>query len=1114
MESHAIVEVKGMLRIWTGRARSGKSAEILEQIRVLGDSSRQLLIVPQYVTHEAELELCRVCGDTATRHAAVLSFESLAKAVLDIVGGGADVELDKGGKLLTMQRTLQEVGTELLYFRRSFLKSAFLSGLVSLADEFRSYRVTPEMLLEQAEAADEETGKKLRDLSLIIGMYEAKLANGDMDSRDRVTRMAEKLEESGYMQGKDVFFDGISYFNAQEERAITVMLRQCRSVTVALLHDGDDKSGIFADTAATIGRLQRLAQENGQETELRHFAGECSDTPLAFLERNFFATGGVYEGESGEAVTVISAPGVYAEAEAVAAAIRRLTQEGYRYREIGVAVRNVGDYQGVLETVFRRYGIPCYMDPESDILDKPLITLITAVLESVSNGYEYEDMFRWLKSGMAPMCDDDCDLLENYVIRWEIRGNMWIRETDWVAHPKGYGAEWTDAAERELQKINELRRAVRTPLAALAKGMEKGHTAREMVTALYRFLEALQIPEKLDRRVLQLQQSGDLQGAEEYSQLWNILVGVMDQFVEILGDSEMDKTEFSRLFRLLLTQYSVGTIPVALDQVKLSSIVQNDRKTVKCLFIMGANDGVIPSVNGGGGLLTEEDRERMSAAGIRLAPGADANFVMELQNLYAALAQPTERLVVSYPRADAAGNELQPAFVVTRLKELFPKLRKQEASLLDAAAAPLPALQAAGSWQGGKLWQYFEKKGCDKELSAMKRASTVERGKLSPEAVQMLYGTKIRMSASRMDKIRQCHYAYFLQYGLDAKQRRTATFDAPEIGTFLHYLLENVTREVKELGGFQAVDNAVLHRLTKKYTDQFAKEKLDGFREKNARFRYLFRRLSESAQKIVDNLAQEMRESDFEPRAFELSFGEGGDIPAISISEGVHTMQVGGKVDRVDGWLHDGKMYLRVVDYKTGKKVFDLADVRYGLNLQMLLYLFTLQQNGEAHFGHPVEPAGVLYMPARDELLHESRNLDEEALRHAFRKEMTRSGLVLADPIVLRAMEHSALETPCYLPVRVNKNGELSGSIADAEQLGALARHVDRQLHEILREMTEGVVDADPSCRSEMDKPCRFCEFASACHFEEGRGSDRLRYILPTTTEEFWNQICEEGGDH
>ena len=1105
-----------MLQIWTGRARSGKSRAVMETICTLGDSSRQLLLVPQYVTHEAEVELCRTCGDTAARHAAVQSFESLAKTVLTAVGGSADVELDAGGKLLTMQRTLHEVGTELRFFRRSFLKSAFLSGLVSLADEFRSYRVTPELLLRQAEQAGGETEKKLRDLALILTVYEGKLCSGGMDARDRVSRMAEQLERSHCVDGYDVFFDGFSYFNAQEERVIAGMLRCCRSVTVTLLFDPDDGSGLFSESRAVLARLARLAEEADTTVERRHFPGEGNAAPLDFLERHFFGEDGVYEGDCGGAVAVLSAANRYAEAEAVAAEIRRLIRGGCRYRDIAVSVRNVGAYQGVLETVFRRYGIPCYMDQQSSILDKPLMALISAVLESVSEGYEYEDMFRWLKTGLAPISDGECDLLENYVIRWEIRGSMWLRDTDWTAHPDGYGARVTERSEETLRQINAARAQVRGPLAQLAEGLKQADCAREMVAALYGFLEALSVPQQLDGRVAALQVRGELQAAEECSQLWNILVDVMDQFVEILGDQPLELQEFSRLFRLILTQYQVDTIPVALDQVKLCSMTQNDRKSVKQLFLMGANDGVIPSVEGGGGLLTEEDRELLAQGGARLAPGAEERFTLELQNLYAALAQPTERLVVSYPRADAAGAELLPAFVVTRLKKLFPQLTLLESSPADGAAAPLPALQLAGSWQGGRLWQHLaadDRRG--EALAAMRRASRVERGRLSPEAVQLLYSSRIRMTASRMDKVRQCHYAYFLQYGLKAKPRDAAAFDAPEIGTFLHYLLENVTREVQAKGGFAAVETAELHRLTAHYTERFAQEELGGLEGKNARFRYLFRRLRRSAERIVENLAEEMTQSDFIPMAFELSFGERGEIPAVTIREGEQTLQVGGKVDRVDGWLHEGKLYLRVVDYKTGKKAFDLTDVRYGLNLQMLLYLFALQAQGQEHFGHPIEPAGVLYLPARDTLLRRERDVTPEELAHDFQKEMTRSGLVLAEPQVLRAMEHSALEQPCYLPIRVKRDGQLSGGLASAEQLGALSRHVDRQLREILREMASGTVDADPCCRSAEETACRFCEFASACHFEEGRGSDRLRYIRPVAEEKFWEELrqSEKGGE-
>ncbi|MCI8818906.1 MAG: ATP-dependent nuclease subunit B, partial [Oscillibacter sp.] len=282
---------------------------------------------------------------------------------------------------------------------------------------------------------------------------------------------------------------------------------------------------------------------------------------------------------------------------------------------------------------------------------------------------------------------------------------------------------------------------------------------------------------------------------------------------------------------------------------------------------------------------------------------------------------------------------------------------------------------------------------------------------------------------------------------------------------------------------------------------------------RNARFRYLFARLRNLAYAVVDQAAEELRHSDFVPLAFELSFGDGPgkDLPSVVISEPDGELRVGGKVDRVDGWLKDGKLFLRVVDYKSGKKSFDLSAVRMGLDIQMLLYLFTLQKTGAAHFGEAIEPAGVLYLPARDDILSAERNIPPEKLQSEREKQLRRSGLLLAEPQVLQAMEHEALTEPRYLPLRVNKSGNLSGSLASAVQLGKLAQYVERLLHDIAREIRQGNIDADPCCHTEEDRHCRYCDWASACHFQDGRDGDHLNYILPVKPEEFWQSLETEG---
>ena len=1103
-----------MLNLLTGRAKTGKSQAVLDRIASAPAGRGQMLLVPEHASHQAEVDLCRACGDGASRRAEVLSFRRLSDRVLSITGGAAQVALDAGGKLLTLEKALIEVSPELTVYRRPSRKSAFLRQLLDLFDELRCYEIAPETLYEQSQAITGATHDKLRDLSLLYGAYESRLFRPGLDLRDRMTRLCDNLEKSNYAAGKDIYIDGFTYFTAQERRCLSVLLRQAHSVTVTLLGEPDSREEIFEASLRTLDRLRRLAEREGKPVTVEVLRSE-DPTPLGHLERCFFDNTVPYEGEA-PCIQILQADTVFSEVEQTAAAIRRLLLEKKcRCRDITVAARNMEDYESVIETVFERYQIPAYLSRRSDILEKPALSLLTGVLASIGGGYEYDDMFRWLKTGLAGLTPEECDELENYVLKWEVHGGMWLRDVDWAENPDGYGAPWTPAREARLERVNALRRRVQAPLHRLAEGLKTGETAAAKVNALYSFMEELTLQNALETQLRAQAEAGRLQDAEETAQLWEILCGVLDQFVEILGDEPMELEEFTRLFRQVLTQYSVGTIPVSLDQVSVTGVARNDRHTAKYLFLLGANDHVLPTPGEGGGILNEDDRYELALRGLELAPTGMDQMAIELQNLYAALAQPTQGLTVSYPVSDVSGAELRPAFVIDRLLTLFPTLRveREPATRPYRLTAPLPALETAAP--GGALWRHFaEDETLHPRLASMERAASQTRGSLSPRAVRALYGDRVSMTASRLERIRSCHFSYFMEYGLRARPRTPAVFDAPQIGTFLHYLLEHVTQDVLTLGGFAQVEEETLHALVRKYVDEYVRQELRNFQNRNARFRYLFARLRNTAYAVVDQAAAELRCSDFVPLAFELSFGDGKgkDLPSVVISEPDGELRVGGKVDRVDGWLKDGKLYLRVVDYKSGKKSFDLASVRMGLDIQMLLYLFALQKTGSARFGAEIEPAGVLYLPARDDILPAQRNIPPEKLQAEREKQLRRSGLLLSSPEVLQAMEHEALTEPRYLPVRVNKDGDLSGSLASAAQLGKLARYVETLLHDISREIRQGNIDADPCCHTEEDSPCRFCDWSAACHFQDGRDGDHLNYILPIKPQEFWDLLETEGG--
>jgi len=503
------------LQIWMGRAGAGKSRLVLETIEKRRGQRPQVLLVPEHASHEAELDLCRACGPTASRDAEVLSFRNLATRVLGQVGGLADVTLDNGGKLLTMRRALQEVSGRLTVFARPSQRPAFLRQLVALADELYAYRVTPEQLMAQVADMDGAAGEKLRSAALIYGAYDARLRGDGFDARSRVQKLCDALPASDYLAGKDVYVDGFSYFNRVEEDILATALRQAESLTVTLLGDESDPQ-LFQNALRQRERLKRMAALAHSKCTVEVLVSK-NDGALAHLERCFFGGEEPWQGEK-PPVRLYQAETAFSEVEFVAAQVRRLAREGCRWRDIGVAARNMEVYGPLLEAVFRRDGIPAYISRRSDILEKPVLTMLLSAVDAVTGGFEYEDVFRCLKTGMAGITAAECDVLENYVIRWEIRGGMWLRETDWTASPDGYGAELNEVRRQRLAEVNAVRRRVRGLFYDLSEGLKAGETVRDKAEVLYRFAESAGVPETLERQTAALYDDGQVQLAEEYPQ--------------------------------------------------------------------------------------------------------------------------------------------------------------------------------------------------------------------------------------------------------------------------------------------------------------------------------------------------------------------------------------------------------------------------------------------------------------------------------------------------------------------------------------------------------------------------------------------------------------------
>lgn len=1099
-----------MLTLLLGRAGTGKTKTVLERLGQQARERAQLLIVPEQYSHDTERRLCKELGNVLAGRAEVLSFTRLYSRVCDRAGGAAAPCLDAGGRILLMRAAVKETESSLTVYRHPSRKSSFLSGLIATADECKSCRVAPAQLLETADWVGGLAGDKLRDLGLILGAYDALTQRVAADPRDRLTRLAQAISESGWPSGQDVWVNGFTDFTPQELLVLQRLLEQGNSMTVALTCDSLDgeEDDIFAAARKTAHMLLRAAKAAGvpSRVEVRSETGGRAPA-LLHLEKNLFARPGeIWEGDCPE-ISLFAAESPRAEVEYAAAVILKLVREqGWRFRDFAVAARNFDAYADHIENVFALYGVPVFLSTVHDILEKPVLTLITAALDTVSGGYQSEDLFRYLKTGLTDLGDEERDLLENYAVTWELRGSRWTRDEDWTMHPGGYGLDFSEEDTAALAALNASRRRVVEPLERLRRNREK--TGRGFAMALYRFLEEIDLPQRLTDRAADLERAGERKLADEYRQLWEILTSALEQCALLLADTPMELEEFASLFKLMLSQYDVGTIPVSLDRVTAGDAPRLAHKRAKMLILLGADDGSIPAVAPSPGLLTDAERETLAEQGLEMAPCLSEKLAREMTIVYTTCAVPSDRLLVTWPRAgERPGEERRASFLVERLALLYPGARQTEEDGLNGSfrrAAPGPALEVAGRDPlAAAALERLE--GQAERVRRIRQAAALKRGGLSRESVGELYGQKVPMSATRMDACRSCHFSYFLRFGLKAKARQTAGFHAPEYGTFVHYVLEQVLSAVDQ------GDERSVSELTDEAVERYVREKLGGMKGESQRFRCLFERLRRTVALVVENAVEELRVSQFRPLAFELGFGRGQELPPIEVSKNGLTVSVTGFVDRADGWEHNGKLYLRVVDYKTGRKSFDFTDIQNGMSLQMLLYLFALERQGL--LGKQVEGAGVLYVHAKEVLISGARGISPQVCRQKAQEALRREGLLLEDEEVLRAMEDWGDGAPRFLPLKLDRSGGLkSDYLVKTERMGRLSRKVMETLEDIAGELAAGNINADPYWRSPEVNACRWCEFAQACHFEECFG-DRKVWQRPVRADEFWAGLDDGEGE-
>lgn len=1133
-----------MLRLVLGRSGSGKTEYALAHADELAKAGKKvILIVPEQFTFETEKALLSRFGAGCVLNIEVLSFSRLCGRVLSECGGGALRYIDDSGRLILMQLALKEVQGHLRVYDRQALSPAFVNKMAEAVSEYKTYGITGEMLDGAANGTkDGLLRQKLGDISLILQAYDAILQNGFADSLDDLTRLAEKLEQYPFYKDKNVIIDSFKGFTPQEKKVLAKIMQQAGEVTVTLTMEqgeGSGDVGLFSPVEKTRQELIRLANKAGcpvasmrRLEETKRFQSPA----LVALEERIFRPGAQPFEAAAKEIHIVSALNIYDEAEYAARQICSLVRDpanNCRYRDIVIIARSLGMYDGILDAVFEKYGIPLFLDSRRGIETHPLISLILAALDIAQANFRADDVFRYLKTGLAGFTVEEVSELENYALMWDIKGiEAW--QWEWNNNPNGFVSELTKQDEELLQSLNEIKGRLLPPLFTLREALRAGGSGAELAEATYNLLVSIGAQASVQQAYDELRADGEQELADEYRQIYEKLMALLDQIAFTLGDTHLNMQDYCELFHLVTANADMGHIPPTLDQVTAGDAQRIRSANVKYAFVIGLADGVFPQTHGSEGLLTDAERRELVELGLELAPSAQEKSAEERFLAYQAFSIASHGVTLTCPRGDVTGRTLRPSFYLNNVKALFPGCDLVAEALADSVDEIWNTQTAfeklASSYRSKNALVQAVRETLNTEpdyherIEALKRAS--EKALITfqqSENARALFGENIQITPSRLENFRQCPFLYFCRYGLSAYPRGKAELAAPEIGTLIHFVLEKLLSKYKDTGLWKAGEETLAQDV-KELLAEFAAVYLGGLEDKPERFKYLFLRLEGTVLTLVGQIARELEQSSFSPVDFELGIQGGGEVAPLRIElPGGGSLTVSGKVDRVDTMQRGGKTYLRVVDYKTGSKEFNLTDVVYGLNLQMFIYLFTLCENGAQRYsaGGEILPAGVLYLPAKRPNVQAVRNGDEEQLEKealsAAQGALKMNGLLLDDPHSLIGMERDG--GGLFIPAKVVKTEDENGaivyktdaraSVASLENFGALKRHIEKTLTGMAMTLREGEVGAVPA-QGLSYHPCDYCDYISVCGHEAG---DPVKSLTRFDKEEVWHKLREDERD-
>ena len=1084
-----------MLQLILGRSGSGKTEYVFSQIKKLVENGEQniLLLTPEQYSFISERRLLKDLGESRVNSVENGSFSRLSNEISRRYGSAPLPILTKGAKAVIFKKACENIKDELKLFGKNIDNVAFINSAINIYDEMKSCRVGADDIMQASINTDKETlSQKLHDISLIMSAYDSYIDGKFLDGASELTRLYTKLVDLDYFVGRTVFIDGFNGFVAQEYKILEVILSQAKAVYVTFCtdsHINNDKYNLFSYVNNNINYLREAAENAGTSMLEPIYLKDnhrFNNDELILSEKFVFSNVKNTSDDIPQNIELYGAKSVTDECDFVSDRISKLLRSGVKASDIAVICRDLDKYQKELQFSFSKYNIPYFNDERQNISSEPLIMFVNFLMRCSIYSLSSNDIFSMLKTGLTALDDEAVNELENYAFIWNIKGSKWKKE--FTNSPKGFSEEMSDNDLKKLESINKSREYVVEKLQKFNSACKKKNSA-DICKAIYFTLIDFSVDDKLRGLAQSLNDSGKSVLAFEQGRVWDLLMDILDKLATISDDENITVKEFYKLFNLMIMNEDLGNIPSGLDNVQIGSADRIRCNNPYAVFVVGANEGEFPQSVSSSGLLSESDRNILIENKFKLYAYGETLNAQEKYFAYMALSAPSDRLFVSFRNGSADGAE---SIIVSELKNIFLNLEVHSAEAeysVSAAETDANTFEILASNFDDNtefiatLKEYFaDKPEFESRLSAVKRLSKNEDITIkNPDLARKLFKNDMYLSVSKIEDYYKCAFRYYCKFGLNARPRIKAEMNPMETGSVIHYVLECIVRDYGSKGLIELNSRQITSEV-KKYLKQYLESKMGDYSEFTVRFKYRFMYLSKLISCVVLRLREEFENCDFEPKAFELSIGNGENgesvkSQAINLPDG-GTIQIRGSIDRVDTYTENGEQYVRVVDYKSGIKKFKLSDILYGLNLQMFVYLFTLCKSDNELAG---KEAGVLYLHSSRKIYNVSRNDIDLSVLKEDSDAYKMVGVVLNDeenPIA-EHMEHDLRGE--FIDVKCSAKNGVSGSIVSLEDMGRISRKIDSLIEQMGVELHMGKIMQNPVNSTNHNNTCEFCDYSSVC---------------------------------